>query len=173
MEISLRRARRLEMALRGTAVAGQEAMIRAYDTTIARADIEKAVDSLQGHIEDALELNEIRYHIRHQINVKNIECGISAILNNKDLLYDEKRILESIAAPDDTEVQLRYIEAYPGTPVHMVAVRSTHYDYVVSQLRDITRQQDEISDKLYQLNNDTFIQLEDKDVELLRTKGLL
>ena len=139
MNISLRRARRLEMALRGVSVSGQVASIRTYDTGIARKDLDSAIDALQGNIEDAVELNEIRYHIRHQINLKNVECGISALLNNKDLLHDEKE----------------------------------HYDYVVGQLRDITQKLNEISDTLYQLNNDVSIELDEEDIELLRSKGLL
>tara|TARA_R110002073_G_scaffold309699_3_gene480138 strand:- start:759 stop:1244 length:486 start_codon:yes stop_codon:yes gene_type:complete len=161
------------MALRGVSVSGQVASIRTYDTGIARKDLDSAIDALQGNIEDAVELNEIRYHIRHQINLKNVECGISALLNNKDLLHDEKRILESIVAPDDTEVQLRYLRQIPGDTVQMVVVRKEHYDYVVGQLRDITQKLNEISDTLYQLNNDVSIELDEEDIELLRSKGLL
>lgn len=173
MEISLRRARRLEMALRGISVSGQTAMIRTYDTQIARDDLTKAVDALQSNIEEAIELNEIRYFIINQINTKNKECGISDLLNNKDLLHDEKAILENVMAPDDTEVQLNYLSKFTGKTISMVTVRKEHFNYIVDRLHSINRDLSDISDELYRLNNDTFIQLDEDDTELLKSKGLI
>lgn len=173
MDISLRRARRLEMSLRGLSVRGQTALVRIYDDSVASADLNKAVDAMQSNIDEALVLNELRYHIRNQINIKNLECGISELLNNKDCLYDEKRILESMVAPDDTAAQLKYVRQLSGANIQLVAVRQNHYDFVIEQLHDITRRLDEISDSLATLNNDTHITLDEEDVNLLKANGLL
>jgi hypothetical protein len=173
MDISLRRARRLEMALRNITVPNQSVQVRAYDIEVAKLDLEAGVTAVQYSIEDTLDLNDIRFDIRNKINRKNVVCGISDMLNLRDSLHEQRRILESIKAPDDSEVQLKYLRKMNSHTVSLTVIRQEHLEYVKDILRGISRQLDDISDDLNQLNSAEMIPLSDEDLKLLSDKGLI
>ena len=169
-EITLRQARNLEAKLRNLKIEGQIVEIRAYDRDAAEEDINEGKQLLRGDIQHKVKLNDIRHDIKMAINVKNMECGISQMLNYRDALYEEKALLESIGRPDTTERQLKHIETVDSDYVRVNVVRQDMVDDAQDRLDGIQVELSEIQHSLNELNNSVTIPL---DTSYLVEAGLL
>lgn len=173
MEFTLRQARNLESRLRNLSIENQIVDIRAYDSEVARTDIEEGVKALDAEIDVKLELNEIRHHIKNEINIKNMECGVSFLLNSRDLLYSKRDILNTLSTSDDVDRQVEHISKSPKASRKASVYTKLLEEGVALDLADIDAQLNEISKTLNELNNSVVISLSDEDTETLKGQGLL
>lgn len=173
MEFTLRQARNLESRLRNLAIDNQTIEVRAYDSAVARADLTEGVKALGSEIDSKLELNSIRHHIKNEINVSNMECGVSALLNQRDELYSKRDILNTLGTSDNVERQVAHIRENPKA-MRMVSVYTEELeDGVSTDLSDIDHQLNEISRELNELNNSITITLDDEDILILKENNVL
>lgn len=173
MEFTLRQARNLESRLRNLSVNDQIIEVRAYDSAVALADILEGVDALSLEIDRKLELNEIRHEIKNLINVKNMECGVSQLLNQRDCLYAKRDILRTLGHSDSVERQVVHISSNPK-PYRMASVYTEELEESVDvDLSTIEEELESISSKLNDKNNSETIELSNEDVELLTDNGIL
>lgn len=173
MELTLRQARNLESRLRNLAIDNQVIEIRAYDSAVARTDIEAGVSALDKEVDDKLELNDIRHDIKNLINITNMSCGVSELLNGRDLLYARRDILNTLGSSDDVDRQVNHI-GNSSMATRMASVYTGELEEWVEQdLSDIDNQLNEISRKLNELNNSVTIKLDDPDVECLKESKVL
>ena len=173
MDFTLRQARNLENRLRNISIDGQVIEVRAYDSEVSRSDIEAGVKKLDEAIDNSLEINEIRHEIKNNINMANMECGVSSLLNTRDMLYAKRDILNTLGQSDDVERQISHISNSPKA-VRMACVYTEGMEDQVSEdLADIDHQLNEISKELHTLNNSVTVTLSEDDVELLKEHGYL
>lgn len=170
MAFTLRQARNLENRLRNLKIDDQIIEVRAYDVEAAREDIEEGKRSLRGEIDHKIRLNTIRHQIKHAINDKNMECGVSAMLNERDALYEEKRILGTLGREDTTDRQIAIIEAGDDDYHKVSVVRVDMVDDAEDRLFDIDDRLSEIQQELNHLNNTVTI---DFDTTYLTEAGIL
>lgn len=173
MEFTLRQARNLESRLRNLAIDNQIIEVRAYDSAVARADIMEGVEALGSEIDSKLELNDIRHEIKKLINVENMNCGVSELLNQRDCLYAKRDILNTLGSSDSVERQVAHISSSPK-PMRMASVYDEALEESVEQdLSDIDHELNEISRELNEKNNNITITLSDEDIAILKENGVL
>lgn len=173
MEFTLRQARNLESRLRNLSIDNQIIEIRAYDSEVARTDIEEGVKALDSEIDNKLELNDIRHHIKNEINVKNMECGVSTLLNVRDLLYAKRDILNTLGTSDSVERQVEHISGSPKASRQASVYTEELESGVELDLSDIDAQLNDISRQLNDLNNSVTISLSDGDIITLQENNLI
>lgn len=171
MDFTLRQARKLEAGLRNLVVENQIVSVRAYDQDVARDDVDKLVKDLSEEISDKIELNEIRHTIKLLINVKNMECGITELLNTRDSLHTRRDLLNTIGDSDDLERQIEYIRVNPSASRMVNMVTEEIADRIDDELLDIDADLDYISKKLNDLNSTIIITLGDGEVTFLQERG--
>lgn len=173
MELTLRQARNLEIRLRNLSIDNQIIEVRAYDSAVARADILEGVEDLGSEINSKLELNDVRHEIKRLINVKNMECGVSDLLNQRDCLYSKRDILNTLGPSDNVERQISHIRSSPK-PRRMVSVYNEELEDSVEQdLADIDHELNEISRELNDKNVTLTIKMSEEDVAILKENGVL
>lgn len=174
MEFTLRQGRSLEARLRGLTIGNQIIEVRAYDVDVAEDDIQDGIDNLEDEIRHKVALNEIRHIIKDLINRKNMECGVSELLNTRERLYESKRILETLGQVDTTERQLEAIGACDDDSRKVSVVRDYHYDDVCGELYGtIDEDIRELQEKLSTLNNEVTIDLPLDNAVYLQGNGII
>lgn len=169
MELALKQARRLDIALRNLTIEGQTTEVRKYDRQTIVSDLDAGGESLSRNIQDVLILNDIRYQIRHLINYANMESGVSELLNERDRLTRDLEIYGKLGRVDSTEDQLRFIGSNFGTDtVRLSVIRQGHRDNIDQEVATAKHRLEEISAELNQLNETAVIELGDDDVAMLK-----
>lgn len=173
MEFTLRQARNLESRLRNLSIENQIISVRAYDSEVALMDIDSGIMSLEDDIDTKVRTNRIRHTIKHMINVSNMECGVSELLNSRDSLYSERDLLSTIGESDDKERQLSYIKDNP-TSSHMACVVSKDIEsYVENRISEIDIELRNISHELNILNSSVTIDLYEDYSIFLQANGFI
>lgn len=173
MELTLKQARILEKELQSNVIKNQVIKVRAYDHTIAEEDLRNGVSNLRDNINDVITLNDIRFDIKHSINQKNMECGVSKLLNDRDALFQCSSALSVLGKADSVERQISVIKGNP-TKTAMVSTFTEELDKDVTLIKmEATESLNEIKNKLNELNNTVKITLSAEDVDFLEHKGIL
>ena len=173
MEFTLRQARSLESRLRSLTIENQVLSVRAYDGDVARTDILEGIEALKNEIDSKINLNAIRHLIKHLINGRNMECGISKLLNTRDELYSNRDLLNTLSDADDVERQVEYAIAHPAKSRMVCVVVEDIAEEVALDLTDIDYELNEISRELNELNNSITISLDDGDTIFLQENNLI
>ena len=172
MNYTLRQARNLESRLRNLTIDNQIIEVRAYDSAVARADIESGVSALTVEIDNKIDLNGIRHTIKNLINIENMSCGVSNLLNERDELYARRDILNTLGSSDSSERQISHIGLNPK-PTRIVSVYTEEVEEDADRdLSDIDHELNEISRKLNDLNNSVTITLQEEDVAILKDNNI-
>lgn len=173
MDYTLRQARGLESRLRNLSIDNQIIEVRAYDGAVALIDMQAGVVSLDSEIADKVEINDIRHDIKNMINVMNMECGVSELLNQRDMLYAKRDILNTLGASDDIDRQLDYIKENPKALRIVSVYTESMEEDMLDTLACIDVELNEISRKLNELNNSVVVSIDDEDIEFLKERGVL
>lgn len=173
MELTLKQARNLEKELRSKGLNKQVIKVRAYDPVIAEQDLRNGVVDLRDQINDVMQLNDIRFDIKNSINEKNMECGVSKLLNDQDAWFQCASILNVLGEADSVERQVTAIK----NNLSQTAMVSTFTEDLSEEVNDIKAEISAslsgIRDKLNELNNTVKIELSAEDVGFLKLKGIL
>lgn len=173
MRFTLRQARKLENSIQNVAIHGAITDIRAYDEEIAEADIEFGVDAFEREVRHVVYINEIRHAIRNLINVKNMECGVSDLLNKREALFAELNLLDAIGPADDTERLLRCVVNKPAESKKMSMVRQDMVDWKEDRIDAINENLDDIKSELIRINNSVTIELSEDHYQYLLQEDLV
>lgn len=171
MDFTLRQARQLETRLRNLTLEHQIIEVRAYDLDMAREDIEAGVDDLTDEIAYKLKLNEIRHHIKNLINHKNMECGVSDILNSRERITESEKVLDTLGPEDHTTRQLDSIKSSEDDTRKVSVVRGMH-TYAASNILDDSELR-RLQDELNNLNNTITITLNSDHTIYLQENGII
>ena len=173
MELTLRQARNLETRLRNLQIKGQLIEVRAYDSSIALKDLSEGISELGKEIDLKIELNAIRHRIKHALNVRNMECGVSATLNKRDSLFSKRELFTSLGSSDSANRQIKFIEENPKDH-RMVSAYVNELEYSVqSDIKEINEELAVIAASLADMNNNVTIEISEEDAELLKGARLL
>lgn len=170
MKLTLRQARNLESRLKSTKIEHQIIEVRAYDVDAAREDIEEGKRNLRGEIEHKIKINEIRHEIKREINNINMQCGVAGLLNERDYLYEDKRLLSTLGHADTTDRQIAFIEDQDSDYRKVCVVREDMVDSASAELEYIDTRLGEIQEELNHLNNNVTFEY---DATYLKECGLL
>jgi hypothetical protein len=174
MKLTLRAARNLEGKLRGLDIAGRLVKIRAYDAEVAYNDMTSAQDNLGREIGLKVDLTEIRFEIKNMINEANMECGVSDLLNTRDMLNAKRDLLNGLDTSDSLTRQINLIKSSEPEDSKIANVYGKDLEQEVDDmLIEIEDELNEISKKLQLLNNSVTIELDNETVELLTEQGVL
>ena len=173
MKFTLRQARNLEIRLRNLEITQHTVQVRAYDGEVAEQDLRKGYADLQQEIYLKIDISDIRHCVKSFINVANMECGVSTLLNQRDSIYARLSLIGNINSSDTIERQLEYMDANPA-PTRMACAVGEELLEIVKEIKEDARKElDEISGKLLELNNSVEIELSDEDVDILVEFGVL
>lgn len=174
MTFTLRQARCLESRLRNLSIDGCVIDIRAYDSSVALSDITQGIDNLADDIDNKIDLNAIRHVIKNLINLENMKCGVSELLNQRDELHSRRDILNTLSECDSIERQLAHVKDNPkATRTVCVYSEDLKEDMVSPSLIDIDTELNEISRQLNALNNSVTIEIGEDDINILKDFGVL
>ena len=188
MELSLKKARKLETSIQKHLDKGFDtsAKIRVNDSleeakkALAKANKAKAQELL-----DRVQLLNVRYDIRRQIEAKNETSGINSLLNEKVLIEKEISEYGSITgvSPDDKELDdelkmaaelMKNPSAYGAKSTITVQVFDQKFqDALEDEIHGKRKQIEVIEDKIAEKNLTNKIKLDAVKTKLLQTKRLL
>lgn len=172
MKFTLRQARALESRLRNVHLINPVIPVRSYSKASALDDILEGTAALESDVECKLRTTEIRHSIRHMINVKNMECGVSELLNTRDMLNAKRDLLNTLIAPDDAKRQVDAMDT--NAAISMANIVSEDVSASVgADLDSIGLEMQDISSKLATLNSSVCVELGLEDTVFLQTEGLI
>ena len=173
MELTLKQARTLEASLRDLPVGNTTVTVRAYDTEVAHADIQAGIANLDNSLSDAIILNEIRHNIKHMINVANMECGVSGLLNYRDELYSKRELLNKLGKHVTVVRQLDFIRENPSESRLVCVYTEGNKEEVDVDHVGIQNELQGVYGEINDLNNSVTVTLSEEDVDFLKLKGKL
>lgn len=192
MELSLRKARKLEAKIQSTADSlpmSQALKVRVLASTNERAEaLNKARSEYNGALDDQKSLIKARFAIRDLIAKVNAEVGINSLMSQRELvqalLAKSTAGVDSIdfaASEDMAMARKNSLEkgmsdsSYSNLSVTIMVPVSTKEDVssFMQSDKELKKQLEEIEDQLSQKNLGAKISIDEDTVNLLRAVGLV
>jgi hypothetical protein len=190
MKITLRKASALQSLLR-TEIAN---VVVSFTVDITRYDspvevIKRAEDAMATALTKKLDLTEARYSIRSLVNTMNASSGIDEVLTKLVAAESEMAIHSSVStqrsfrpAPevitrqhDDLVAEKASTERYSSRreSISVYLVEETTASAAAKKVSLLKKQTQNLSDQLLTLNTSTFIELDEKTMDVLKKYDII
>lgn len=189
MKMSLRKARKLEQEIKNYL------NTNSLDTNLialaktARKDVQELVSitqqELSNRLDDHMKLNDLRFSLRQTIGRLNEECGINALMVQKEQLQAKKKVYEELGTSHYDE---KFVMATMERQMNLLEKGESRYadvnvsircpsEKMVNQwkesIKSLKKEIDSVEEKLIKKNAGVEVTLPQSEVELLQSFGLV
>lgn len=174
MELTLQQARNLEKTIESRTLNNVIHEVRSFNEDVIEEDFNKVYEDFIEDVLNHLDLIDIRLTIKNLINEKNMECGVSLLLNERDKAYAEKGLLESLDKyMSSSEAQLTSA-LKTKEPTYRISGHTEVSDMIFSPIKsEAIKDISNIQTKLNELNTTVTIKICDQDVETLHNLKII